>query len=133
MNYIQLLFYFFNAPLIGIFLLGMFWVRASAVSGFWGLLLGTSAGIGHFVLVEMGVLYYQTEMVSNFYGALYSGFTCIFVIWIVSLFTKQKPIEELDGLLYSTRDKSLPFWDRKLLLWGTLLIILLTGFNLWLA
>jgi SSS family solute:Na+ symporter len=133
MNYIQLLFSFFNAPLIGIFLLGMFWERASAVSGFWGLLMGTLAGIGHFLCVESGILVYKTDMVSNFYGAIYSGFTCIFVIWFVSMFTKKRPIEELQGLLYSTRDQSIPFWDRKLLLWGSALILVLIAFNLWLA
>jgi SSS family solute:Na+ symporter len=133
MNYIQLLFSFFNAPLIGIFLLGMFWERASGVSGFWGLLMGTLAGIGHFLFVQSGFLVYKTEMVSNFYGAIYSGFTCIFVIWFVSMFTKKRPIEELQGLLYSTRDQSIPFWDRKLLLWGSALILVLIAFNLWLA
>ncbi|WCL48691.1 sodium:solute symporter family protein [Leptospira sp. GIMC2001] len=132
-NYIQLLFSFFNAPLIGIFLLGMFWKRASTISGFYGLLLGTSAGLGHYLLVESNILYYKTEMVSNFYGAIYSGFTCIIVIFLVSLVSAPKPIIELEGLLYSTRDKSLPFWDKKLLIWGSVLIVLLVLFNLWLA
>ncbi|MBU6429853.1 MAG: sodium:solute symporter family protein, partial [Cyanobacteria bacterium REEB65] len=40
MDYMQLLFSFFNAPLFGIFLLGMFWKRATGHGAFWGLLLG---------------------------------------------------------------------------------------------
>jgi SSS family solute:Na+ symporter len=133
MNYVQLLFSFFNAPLIGIFLLGMFWSRASGNSGFWGLLIGTLLGFSHFLLVQMGWLEYKTPMVSNFYGAIYSGFGCIFVIIIVSLFSHPKDRSELEGLLYATRDRNLPFWDKSLLIWGGLLILLLILFNLLLA
>ncbi len=50
MDYLQLLFAFFNAPLFGTFLLGMFWKRTTAHSGFWGLLCGIVAAGAHYTL-----------------------------------------------------------------------------------
>ena len=41
MNYIQLLFSFFNAPLFATFIIGLFWKRATPWGGFAGLVAGT--------------------------------------------------------------------------------------------
>ena len=41
MNYIQLLFSIFNAPLFATFIIGMFWKRTTPWGGFWGLVAGT--------------------------------------------------------------------------------------------
>ena len=41
MDYVQVLFSVFNAPLLATFLLGMFWKRTTPWGGFWGLLIGT--------------------------------------------------------------------------------------------
>ncbi len=133
MEYIQLLFSFFNAPLIGAFLLGMFWKRASASSAFFGLLLGTLAGILHYALTVTGVLVYKTMMVSNFYGAIYAGAVCFLSIIVVSFLENPKEISELQGLMYFSRDRSQPFWDKKILAWGSILILLLLIFNIYLA
>ena len=49
MDYIQLLFSFFNAPLFATFIIGMFWKRMTPWAGFWGLLAGTlGAAIAHY-------------------------------------------------------------------------------------
>ena len=40
MNYIQLLFSFFNAPLFATFIIGMFWKRTTPWAGFSGLVAG---------------------------------------------------------------------------------------------
>src|SRR5664279_4429800 len=40
MDYVQALFSFFIAPLLGVVLMGMFWKRRPEEGGFWGLLLG---------------------------------------------------------------------------------------------
>ncbi|MFN2533103.1 MAG: hypothetical protein ABR555_17605, partial [Pyrinomonadaceae bacterium] len=45
MSYLQTLFSFFNVPMFVVFVVGMFWKRASARSGFWGLLTGTVAAM----------------------------------------------------------------------------------------
>ena len=56
MDYMQLIFSFFNAPLFATFLLGMFWKRATGWGGFWGLLVGILTAAGHYVLYKAGVL-----------------------------------------------------------------------------
>jgi len=49
MDYIQLLFSFFNAPLFATFIVGMFWRRMTPWAGFWGLVAGTlGAAAAHF-------------------------------------------------------------------------------------
>lgn len=133
MNYIQLLFSFFNSPLVALFLLGMFWKRATPYSAFFGLLLGTTAGIGHYLLVQTNVLVYKTVMVSNFYGAIASGFTTFLVMILLSFVTKPKPVSELYGLLYETRDQSLVFWDRTVIRYGVILlgVVVLVNIFLW--
>ena len=49
MDYIQLLFSFFNAPLFATFIIGMFWKRMTPWAGFWGLVAGTiGAAAAHY-------------------------------------------------------------------------------------
>ena len=49
MDYIQLLFSFFNAPLFATFIIGMFWKRMTPWAGFFGLIAGTlGAVIAHY-------------------------------------------------------------------------------------
>ncbi len=130
MNYIQLLFSFFNAPLVSIFLLGMFWKRASGYSAFYGMILGTSAGLIHYILYTQNLIFYKTDMVSNFYGAIYSGVACFLSMVIVSFIEKPDPNKDLHGLIYEDRDKTKVFWDPKILAWGVALIVVLAFFNL---
>src|SRR4029450_13523692 len=47
MDVLQLVFAFVNAPLLGTFLLGMFWKRATGHGAFAGLLAGTTAAAIH--------------------------------------------------------------------------------------
>ena len=42
MDYIQLLFSFFNAPLFATFIIGMYWKRMTPWAGLWGLVAGTA-------------------------------------------------------------------------------------------
>ncbi|TGL56337.1 Na+/galactose cotransporter [Leptospira ognonensis] len=129
MNYIQLLFSFFSSPLISIFLLGMFWKRASSWSAFWGMVTGTSAGIMHYILTTFGFLYYKSDMVSNFYGAIFSGLACFLSMVIVSFIEKPDHHRDLQGLMYSARDREHDFWNPIILAWGAGLIALLGCFN----
>ena len=61
MDYLQILFGFFNAPLFATFILGMFWKRMTATAGWVGLVAGTLAAVltavlteGHLRLAEPG-------------------------------------------------------------------------------
>ncbi len=101
MDYMQLLFSFFNAPLFATFLLGMFWARATASGAFYGLLAGTGAAAAHYLLVVANVLHYRSDMASNYYGAITAWTVCFLVTFVISLKTRPKPVEELVGLVYS--------------------------------
>jgi len=108
MDYVQALFSFFIAPLLGAVLMGMFWKRATKEGGFWGLLLGTLTSIALFIWVKLDptALRYVAlspdakAMAENMYRALWSITVTFVVIFVVSLVTKAKPVTELDGLVY---------------------------------
>jgi SSS family solute:Na+ symporter len=100
MDYVQLLFSFFNAPLFATFLLGMFTRWATPAGGLAGLVAGTAAAALHYLAYHEGALRYGTEMTANFYGALAAWTTCFLVTAGVSLFTPRKPARELEGLVY---------------------------------
>lgn len=105
MDYLQLLFSFFNAPLFATFLLGMFWRRTTANGAFWGLVAGTLAAFTHYLLVKVGMLHYASDMASNFYAAIYAFTTCFGLTVLISLFERPRPESELEGLVYSLTPK----------------------------
>ncbi|MET8943111.1 sodium:solute symporter family protein [Streptomyces sp. NPDC004542] len=133
MAYLQTLFSFFNVPMFVVFIVGMFWRRASAASGFWGLLAGTTAAmINYFVLYKKGIVSIPSDQGANFVSAI-AGFVAGAVVMVaVSLFTRPKPADELRGLVYGTRspgmaEPSAPgddAWYRKpaLLGWGAVVL-----------
>jgi SSS family solute:Na+ symporter len=117
MDYVQLLFAFFNAPLFATFLLGMFWRRTTPKAGFWGLLCGILAALAHWLLYRVfHLLAYQSDMASNFYQAIWAFATCFAVTLMVTQFTEPKKEEELVGLVYSLtpkpRNQGLPWYER---------------------
>jgi len=100
MDYVQLLFSFFNAPLFATFLLGMFTMWATPAGGFTGLVAGTLAGLGHYLAYHFHWLPYGSDMAANFYGAMCAWSVCFMVTSTVSLVTRRKPAAELAGLVY---------------------------------
>ncbi|MER5909309.1 sodium:solute symporter family protein [Streptomyces sp. NPDC001982] len=107
MSYLQTLFSFFNVPMFVVFIVDMFWKRASAKSGFWGLLAGTTAAmINYFVLYKQGIISTPSDQGANFVSAI-AGFVAGAVVMVlVSVFTKPKPAEALQGLVYGTLPQS---------------------------
>jgi SSS family solute:Na+ symporter len=107
MDYVQALFSFFIAPLFGTVILGMLWKRTTAAGGFAGLLVGTLASIGMFLIVKfnpeaLSVIAMSTHakaMAEDMYRALWSWILCVIVTVVVSLMTKPKPDSELEGLV----------------------------------
>jgi SSS family solute:Na+ symporter len=125
MDYVQALFSFFIAPLLGAVLVGMFWKRGTKEGGFWGLLLGTLSSIGLFLWVHFqpSALRYVAlspdakDMAENMYRALWSfGVTAIVAV-VVSLCTKPRPVVELDGLVYGATklpaEEPVPFYKNE--------------------
>ena len=108
MDYVQALFSFFIAPLFGTVILGMLWKRTTAAGGFAGLLVGTLASIGMFLMVKfrpeaLSIIAMSTHakaMAEDMYRALWSWILCVLVTVVVSLMTKPKPESELVGLVY---------------------------------
>jgi solute:Na+ symporter, SSS family len=98
MDYLQLLFSLFNAPLLATFLLGMFTTWATPNAGFWGLLFGTLASIAHNFAFRMHWITYGSDMSANFYGAILAWTSCFLVTSLLSAFTAAKSREELADL-----------------------------------
>ncbi|MBV2356759.1 sodium:solute symporter family protein [Streptomyces sp. J2-1] len=133
MSYLQTLFSFFNVPMFAVFIVGMFWKRASARSGFWGLLAGTvTAMVNYFVFYREGIVPIPSDQGANFVSAI-AGFVAGAVVMVlVSLFTGPKPAAELQGLVHGTRSPGMSeapaagddAWYRRpaLLGWGAIVL-----------
>jgi solute:Na+ symporter, SSS family len=108
MDYVQALFSFFIAPLLGTILMGMFWKRATGAGGFWGLLCGTATSISLYLWVKLNhdalsIVAFSPDakdMAENLYRALWSFTVCIVVTAVVSFMGKARPDSELAGLVY---------------------------------
>jgi len=119
MNYIQLLFSYFNAPLFATFIIAMYWKRTSPWAGFWGLASGTAAAaVMHFTGYNISYFYpgghYDAShktinaQMLNFYGAIAAFVADAVVTVAVTLVTKPKPVAELAGLVHGIPDPNAP-------------------------
>jgi solute:Na+ symporter, SSS family len=118
MNYIQLLFSIFNAPLFATFLIGMFWKRTTPWGGFWGLVAGTlGATVGHFAFTGLDIggwhvwdpwVTIESTQSQNFYGAIIAFLADAIVTVAVSLVTAPKPERELAGLVAGVPNPDAP-------------------------
>jgi SSS family solute:Na+ symporter len=141
MDYVQALFSIFIAPLLATILLGMFWKRASRISGFLGLLLGVvfSASLFEWVhlnpaaLANVALSADAKPMAENVFRALWA---CLFtgvVIFVVSMFTKPRPVEELEGLVYGAtplpKEDPVPFYKNEWA-WAGLVVVIFIALNI---
>ncbi|MGW5737566.1 MULTISPECIES: sodium:solute symporter family protein [Streptomyces] len=133
MGYLQTLFSFFNVPMFVVFIIGMFWKRASMKSGVWGLLAGTTAAmVNYFWIYKQGVIDIPTDQGANFVSAIVGFVAGAVVMVVVTLFTAPKPETELAGLVYGTTSPGIEeppaegddAWYRKpaLLGWGAIVL-----------
>jgi SSS family solute:Na+ symporter len=142
MDYVQALFSFFIAPLLGAVLMGMFWKRATRSGGFWGLLVGTLSSIGlwAWVYVDPSALRYVAlstdakTMAENMYRALWSFLVTAVVTFVVSLAGTPRPVAELDGLVYGAtklpEEEPVPFYKNEWF-WTVLAIVGFLGLNIY--
>jgi len=101
MDYIQLLFSFFNAPLFATFIIGMFWRRMTPWAGFYGLIAGTLAAVvAHYGATSWGLWDLGSDQAAAFWGAIAAFVVDAIVSVAVTFFTKPKPVEELQNLVY---------------------------------
>jgi len=100
MNYIQVLFSVFNVPLFATFFIGMFWKRMTPWAGFWGMVAGSAGALGTYVLYKTGTLAFGSDLAEAFWAAIIAFTLDALVTVAVTLVTKPRPVEELDGLVY---------------------------------
>ena len=146
MNYIQLLFSFFKAPLFATFIIAMFWKRVSPMAGVLGFAAGMlAAGIFHYMAFNMPYFYSGGHIdamhitinaqMQNFYGVIAAFLADAVVTVIVTYMGKPKPLRELAGLVWGVPDPNAPdpskapkppWWESPTVLgWGALGITLL--------
>ena len=142
MDYVQALFSFFIAPLLGAVLTGMFWKRATKAGGFWGLLIGTvtSISLWAWVKVDPTALRYVAlspdakDMAENMYRALWCFLVTVIVTFIVSMVTTAKTDAELNGLVYGAttipQEPPVP-WYKNEWAWTALAIVMFLGLNIY--
>jgi SSS family solute:Na+ symporter len=132
MDYMQLVFSFFNAPLFATFLLGMFWAGATGWGGFFGLLVGILTAAGHYILYKLGIVHYASDMAANFYQALWAWLADFVVTIGVSLFTAKRDPKELVGLVFglTPKTKAAARWLARPAVWGILAIVIAIVLNI---
>ena len=142
MDYVQALFSFFIAPLLGAVLTGMFWKRATKAGGFWGLLIGTvtSISLWAWVKIDPAALRYVAlspdakDMAENMYRALWCFLVTVIVTFIVSMVTTPKTDAELNGLVYGAttipQEPPVP-WYKNEWSWTALAIVMFLGLNIY--
>ena len=141
MDYVQALFSFFIAPLFGTVILGMLWKRATSAGGFWGLFAGTLSSIGMFIYVQTGGKAALSKialspdaqpMAENMYRALWSWLVCVVVTVVVSMMTKPKTDEELNGLVYGATvipdDGATAIWHKPIF-WASIVAVVFLALN----
>ncbi|MEV6110793.1 sodium:solute symporter family protein [Streptomyces sp. NPDC051940] len=133
MNYLQTLFSFFNVPLFCVFIIGMFWKRMTGAAGFWGLLVGTVAAmLNYFLFYKQDIIDIPSDQGANFVSSIVAFVAGAVVIGVVSVFTRPKPVSELQGLVYGTTSPGMAeppahgddAWYRRpaLLGWGAIIL-----------
>ncbi|HEY1808019.1 MAG TPA: sodium:solute symporter family protein [Acidobacteriaceae bacterium] len=141
MDYVQALFSFFIAPLLGTVLLGMLWKRGTKAGGFWGLLAGTCTAVGLFLWVHFNpsALRYVAlsadakAMAADMYRALWSLIVCVVVTVIVSYMTQPKPVAELAGLIYGASkipEEHDEHWYQKPIIWAGAVALVFVALNI---
>jgi SSS family solute:Na+ symporter len=100
MNYVQLLFSYFNAPLFATFIIAMFWKRSTPWAGFWGLIAGFLGAFWTHELYSWGTIDLGSELAASFWGAIVAFVADAVVTVGVSLVTQPKPEAELRGLVW---------------------------------
>lgn len=100
MTYMQTLFGFFNAPLFGVFIIGLLWKRMTPTAALISYVAGIIAPAIVFGLYTAGIWKFNSATAETLYGAMISFGTVLVLGLVISLFTKPKPEKEITGLVY---------------------------------
>jgi SSS family solute:Na+ symporter len=103
MNYVQLLFSYFNAPLFATFIIAMFWRRATPLAGALSMIAGFLAAFISHLLYSKHSLNLGSPIASTWWQAVIAFVADAVVLVGVSLVTKPKPESELRGLVWGLK------------------------------
>ena len=119
MNYVQLLFSYFNAPLFATFVIGLFWRRATRWGGFAGLVAGTLGAFLTHLLYSKGTIDIASPLAADFWGAIVAFSADAIVTVVVSLATQPRRDEDLQDLVWGMAkvdpgeaERDRPWWQR---------------------
>jgi solute:Na+ symporter, SSS family len=141
MDYVQALFSIFVAPLLATILFGMFSKRATGLAGFLGLFTGILFSAGLFIWVKLNPAALASvalspdakPMAENVFRALWAFCFSAIVIIVVSLFTKPRPVAELDGLVYGATklpsEEPVPFYMTEWM-WASVVVVIFIALNI---
>jgi SSS family solute:Na+ symporter len=103
MNYVQLLFSYFNAPLFATFIIAMFWRRATPLAGALSMIAGFLAAFISHLLYSKHSINLGSAIASTWWQAVIAFVADAVVLVGVSLVTKPKPESELRGLVWGLK------------------------------
>ncbi|MEA2423242.1 MAG: solute:Na+ symporter, family [Thermoleophilaceae bacterium] len=103
MNYVQLLFSYFNAPLFATFIIAMFWRRATPLAGGLSMIAGFLAAFISHLLYSKHSLNLGSPIASTWWQAVIAFVADAAVLVGVSLVTKPKPESDLRGLVWGLK------------------------------
>ncbi|HEY0633188.1 MAG TPA: sodium/solute symporter, partial [Thermoleophilaceae bacterium] len=103
MNYVQLLFSYFNAPLFATFIIAMFWRRATPLAGALSMIAGFLAAFIAHTLYSKHTIDLGSMIASTWWQAVIAFVADAVVLVVVSLVTQPKPESELRGLVWGLK------------------------------
>jgi len=126
MEYIQMIFSTFNAPLFALVALAALAPRRVARGGLGGLAVGVASAGLHQSLVFVGVLHYGSQMSANFYAAILSfSVTCVGTVAVGSF---RRPVGAEVGMSAGT--VRIPVWfSVPTVVWAAALVAACVLFN----
>jgi SSS family solute:Na+ symporter len=145
MDYIQAIFSWVNAPLFATMLLGMFWKRTTSTGAFYGLIAGMVVSFSIFIgykfnLIPPGLVKVLTfaenpsDMTRNLWQAIWAWVVCFGATVGISLVTKPKTDEELQGLVKGLTpepdETAVPIWGRPAF-WAIIAGVVLVVINIY--
>jgi SSS family solute:Na+ symporter len=103
MNYVQLLFSYFNAPLFATFIIAMFWRRATPLAGGLSMIAGFLGAFISHLLYSKHSLNLGSPIASTWWQAVIAFVADAVVLVGVSLVSQPKPESELRGLVWGLK------------------------------
>ena len=122
-NYFQVLFGWLNVPLFTVFIIGMFWRRTAPRAGFWGILAGTLASAGLYVLHITDVIGFRSDTHESLWGGIIAFVAAGLTVVALTPGQAPKTADQLAGLVHGIPAHDVvieakPAWYRNPLIMG---------------